>query len=488
MRITVIGAGYVGLVSAACFAEIGHEVINVDNDVEKIALLRGGESPIFEAHLPLLLRRHSGGRLHFSTNILEAVEGSEVVFICVGTPPSHNGDADLSYVEGVARDIAPALDRYKVIVEKSTVPVGTCEAVRRTLLRNGADRANFSVASNPEFLREGTAVMDFLYPERILLGVADDLSRMLLTEIYGPILDGSYHGKTESLKGALDHATKLIISSVKSAELIKHASNAFLALKISYINAVAVMCEKVGADVRQVAEGMGSDSRIGPKFLAPGIGYGGSCFPKDVLAFRSVAHGVGFDFGLLTEVIKINESQKTRFIEKIRHTLWTLRGKRIAVLGLAFKGGTDDVRDSPAIDIVLRLTAEGARLTVYDPEAMPRAAALLPPDTVRFVNDAYEGCEGADSVVVLTEWPEFAHLDFSRIRGLLRLPLIFDGKNVLDPQSVQDAGLQYIGVGHGELESGTVQPAVRIKDKVIQFVVPPDADSAIEPQVLIAKA
>ncbi len=449
MKIAVIGAGYVGLVSAVCFAELGHEVMAVDNDARKVELLRGGQVPIYEALLPELLARHHGRLLSFSSSVHEAASFADVVFICVGTPPSHTGDADLSYVEAVARELAPTLDRHKVIVEKSTVPVGTCEAVRRTLMLHGASQEDFSVASNPEFLREGTAITDFLYPDRILLGVGDERSRTTLEAIYAPLLNGSYHRKEDAVPGTLAQPVKLIVSSVKSAELIKHASNAFLALKISYINAVATVCERVGADVRQVSEGIGSDSRIGPRFLNPGIGYGGSCFPKDVLAFCSVAGQVGYDFGLLKQVMAINEEQKAQFIAKIRGALWTLRGKRLAVLGLAFKGGTDDVRDSPAMEIIEKLHAEGAQIVAYDPAAMPRAEAMLPPGTATFAENAYAACERADAVILLTEWAEFAQLDLSRIAGLLRLPILLDGKNLFEPDAVQRAGLLYFGVGDG---------------------------------------
>lgn len=447
MKIAVIGTGYVGLVSAACFAELGHHVVAIDNDAKKIEQLLAGGVPIHEEHLPELLKKHTGRNLAFSTDLKSAVRFCDAVFICVGTPPSPTGEADLSYVEEVAREIAFSLDKHTVVVEKSTVPVGTCEAIRRTMNLNNVSPDHCSVASNPEFLREGTAVQDFLYPDRILLGVADEQSRHVLTRIYAPILDGSYYARPDAIRGKESHVAKLIASSVKSAELIKHASNAFLALKISYMNAVSVVCERVGADVRQVAEGIGSDSRIGPRFLNPGIGYGGSCFPKDVLAFRSVARSVGYDFNLLTEVIAINEDQKRRFLSKVKTALWNVRGKRLAVLGLAFKGGTDDVRDSPAIDIIHMLKAEGATITAFDPEAMARARMLLPGGTVNYAKDAYDACNGADAVLILTEWPEFAHLDFARIRTLLRLPVVLDGKNLLNPAAVQNEGLLYFGIG-----------------------------------------
>jgi UDPglucose 6-dehydrogenase len=447
MRIAVIGAGYVGLVSAACFAELGHEVITVDNDPRKLEMLKAGQVPIHEDLLPELFARHVGRGLSFSGDIRAAFKFCDVAFICVGTPPSASGDADLSYVEGVASELARSLDRHKVIVEKSTVPVGTCEAVRRTMILNHACQDDFSIASNPEFLREGTAVSDFLYPDRIVFGVDDQVSRDALMAIYQPILDGSYYLRPDAIPGRAAGPAKVIVSSVKSAELIKHASNAFLALKISFINAVATVCERVGADVRQVAEGMGADSRIGPKFLNPGIGYGGSCFPKDVLAFRSVAQAVGYDFALLSEIMSINEGQKARFMAKVREALWTLRGKRLAVLGLAFKGGTDDVRDSPAIDIIHRLKAEGVELCAYDPAAMGKAQSLLAPGEVTYATDPYAACAGADAVLILTEWQEFAELDLDRVRQLLKHPIVIDGKNLLSPEKVHAAGLNYFCIG-----------------------------------------
>jgi UDPglucose 6-dehydrogenase len=315
------------------------------------------------------------------------------------------------------------------------------------MILNNARAEDFSIASNPEFLREGTAVRDFLFPDRILLGVPDEISQHMLMEIYRPILDGSYYQRPNAIEGRATQPPRLIVTSVKSAELIKHASNAFLALKISFINAVSTICERVGADVRQVSKGIGADSRIGPQFLNPGIGYGGSCFPKDVLAFRSVAQSVGYDFALLSEVIAINEDQKLRFVAKVREALWTLRGKKVAVLGLAFKGGTDDIRDSPAIDIIHRLRAEGVEICAFDPAAMARAEALLPAGFISFAPDAYAACDGADAVLVLTEWSEFAAIDLHRIRMLLRLPILIDGKNLFTPEAVSVAGLTYFCIG-----------------------------------------
>ncbi len=454
MKIAVIGAGYVGLVSAACFAELGHDVITVDNDAEKVALLIAGHVPIHENLLPELVHRHLGTRLRYSNDIVTAVESSDAVFITVGTPPSSNGEADLSYVEGVARELGRSLNGHKVVVEKSTVPVRTCEALQRSMVLNGADRNSFTIASNPEFLREGTAVSDFLYPDRIVIGVDCEHSAKVLKEIYGPLTDGSYYKRENAIPGPWERSASLIVTSVKSAELIKHASNAFLAMKISFINAVANVCEGVGADIRQVCEGIGADSRIGPKFLVPGIGYGGSCFPKDVLAFRSVAKAMGYDFSLLTAVMAVNEKQRERFVEKVREALWTLRGKRLAVLGLAFKGGTDDVRDSPALDIVKRLAEEGASIRAYDPAAMERATAELGGfPGVTLVDGEYEACQGADALLILTEWQQFKSLDLKAIHERLRVPIIIDGRNSLIAEEVEAAGFVYYSIGRQATET-----------------------------------
>lgn len=457
MKIAVIGAGYVGLVSAACFAELGHDVITVDNDSEKVKLLISGQIPIHENLLPELVHRHLGTRLHFSGDIKSAVEASDAVFITVGTPPSSNGEADLSYVEGVARELACSLNGPKVIVEKSTVPVRTCEALKHSMVLNGADPNSFTIASNPEFLREGTAVSDFLYPDRIVIGVDCNHSAEILEAIYAPLTDGSYYKREDAIPGPWDAPARLIVTSVKSAELIKHASNAFLAMKISFINAVATVCERVGADIRQVCEGVGADTRIGSKFLVPGIGYGGSCFPKDVLAFRSVARGAGYDFDLLSAVMAVNEEQKGHFVDKVRKALWTLRGKRLAVLGLAFKGGTDDVRDSPALGIVRRLAEEGASIVAYDPAAMERAKAQLSDlPTVTFAKSAHEACDGSHALLILTEWQEFRKLNLKLVKEMLRLPLIIDGRNLLAAEEVEAAGLVYYSVGR---QASLAQPS-----------------------------
>jgi UDPglucose 6-dehydrogenase len=449
MRIAVIGSGYVGLVSAVCFAEIGHNVISVDNDGLKIAALERGETPIHEQYLPELLARHKGERLLFSTSVPDAVRQSDVVFITVGTPQSQTGEADLSYVEAVAYEIATALAGSKVIVEKSTVPVRTCEWLHKSLTLNGAASGTFSVVSNPEFLREGSAVTDFLYPDRIVIGADDSASASVMQAVYKPLTSGSYYGEParfplESYRYA---KAPMVVTNAKSAELIKHASNAFLAMKISFINAVANISEEVGADIQQVCAGIGSDSRIGSKFLNAGIGYGGSCFPKDVQAFRSVAEQCNYDFGLLTEVMRINSDQRVRFLKKIRSALWTLRGKQLGVLGLAFKADTDDVRESPALSIIEALVKEGAQLKVYDPAGMPNARKVLSAASVTYVDDEYETARGSDALLILTEWAEFAVLDFKRMRALLKYPIVIDGRNLYQPAAMAKAGFIYHSIG-----------------------------------------
>ena len=448
MRIAVVGSGYVGLVAGACFADMGHEVILVDNDQQKLAALRSGKVPIHERFLPELLQRHRGKKLQFSDNLHEAARASTAIFVAVGTPPTNSGDADLSYVESVAREISGGIDGYKIVVEKSTVPVYTSEWVRKIILRNGAQADSFDVASNPEFLREGTAVTDFLFPDRIVVGADSDRCAAVLQEIYAPLSDGSYYKRADAIPGP-DRAQippPVIVTSTKSAELIKHASNAFLAMKISFINAVASMCESVGANVQQVCQGIGTDSRIGPRFLNPGIGYGGSCFPKDLMAFRSVARDVGYDFRLLDEVMRINEEQRQRFLRKVRNALWTLRGKRLGVLGLAFKGGTDDIRESPAVLLVQSLVQEGCVVAAYEPAAMERAREVLR-SHVEFVNSPYEAAAGADALLILTEWEEFATLDLPQINSKLRYPIVIDGRNLYNPEMMAAHGFTYYSVG-----------------------------------------
>jgi len=449
IQIAVVGSGYVGLVAAVCFAEIGHNVVCVDNDERKVAALESGDTLIHEKHLPELLARYHNTRIRFTTNLHEATRDSQAIFIAVGTPQSEAGDADLSYVEAVACEIARSLTSYKVIVEKSTVPVYTNEWIRRAIERNGVARHLFDVVSNPEFLREGTAVQDFLHPDRIVVGADRELAAALLAEIYAPLTSGAYYSRPGAIPGACSAAPPpLLQTSTKSAEIIKHASNAFLALKISFINAVSNLCEATDANIEQVARGIGLDSRIGPRFLRPGIGYGGSCFPKDVAAFRSVAEQTGIDFSLLTEVEKINAQQKKRFLSKVRAALWTLRGKRLGILGLAFKGETDDIRESPAIDMVEMLLAEGCSIAAYDPAAMKRAALELPATAqLRYVADSYAAAADADALLILTDWSEFAKLDLQRVYTSMRYPIVVDGRNLFDPKRMRDLGFTYISIG-----------------------------------------
>ena len=448
MRIAVVGSGYVGLVTGTCFADLGHDVVLVDNDEPKLVALARGEVPIHERFLPELLARHRGKRIQFSGDLQAAVRQSQAVFIAVGTPPTEHGDADLSYVESVAREISGALNEHKVVVEKSTVPVYTSQWIRTIILRNGAEPGAFDVASNPEFLREGTAVTDFLYPDRILAGVESERCAEVLREIYAPLTSGAYYSRGDAIPrpDGAQVPPRLILTSTKSAELIKHASNAFLAMKISFINAVASICESVGANVQQVCEGIGTDSRIGPRFLNPGIGYGGSCFPKDLLAFRAVARECGYEFRLLDEVMRINEEQRHRFLRKVRGVLWTLRGKQLAVLGLAFKGGTDDIRESPALLLVQELLREGCRISAYDPAAMERAQQVLG-SNIEFTQDSYDAATGADALLILTEWEEFASLDLTRLRKLLKYPIVIDGRNLYDPAVMAAHGFTYYSVG-----------------------------------------
>jgi len=450
IQIAVVGSGYVGLVAAVCFAEMGHDVICVDNDERKVAALQGGDTLIHEDHLPELLNRYRNQRVRFMTDLAEATRECEAIFIAVGTPQSESGDADLSYVEAVASEIARSINGYKVIVEKSTVPVYTNEWIRRVIERNGVEREMFDVVSNPEFLREGTAVSDFLHPDRIVVGADSERAAAVLNAIYAPLTSGEYYETENIIPGALssENPPPILLTSTKSAEIIKHASNAFLALKISFINAVSNLCEAADANVEQVARGMGLDSRIGPKFLRPGIGYGGSCFPKDVAAFRSVAEQMGVDFSLLSEVEKINTEQKKRFLSKVRSALWTLRGKKLAVLGLAFKGETDDIRESPAIDLVEMLLGEGCSVTAYDPAAMERAKAELPESKqMVYATDSYAAAMDADALLILTDWREFAGLDLHKLNATMRYPIVIDGRNLYDPQAMVEHGFTYMSVG-----------------------------------------
>jgi UDPglucose 6-dehydrogenase len=450
IHIAVVGSGYVGLVAAVCFAEMGHSVVCVDNDQQKVSALQGGESLIHEKYLPDLLQRYRNARVRFTTDLSAATREAQAIFIAVGTPQSETGDADLSYVEAVASEIARSITTYKVIAEKSTVPVYTNEWIRRVMERNGVSREMFDVVSNPEFLREGTAVADFLHPDRIVVGTDSDRAADIMSKIYEPLTSGRYYAKAGAIDGACNRDTPppLLRTSTKSAEIIKHASNAFLALKISFINAVSNLCEAADADVEQVAQGMGLDSRIGPKFLRPGIGYGGSCFPKDVAAFRSVAEQLGVSFALLTEVENINADQKRRFLAKVRSALWTLRGKKIAVLGLSFKGGTDDIRDSPAIELIRMLIEEGCSIRVFDPAAMQRAEQILPPGPdFQYAVDPYDAATDVDALLILTDWVEFGRLDLQRLSATMRYPIVLDGRNLYDPDLMLENEITYFSVG-----------------------------------------
>ena len=455
-HIAVVGSGYVGLVAAICFAEMGHDVICVDNDEQKVAALRNGDPIIHENHLPELMKRYCNGRVRFTTDLAEATQSSRAIFIAVGTPQSETGDADLSYVEAVASEIARHITDYTVIIEKSTVPVYTNEWIRRVIERNGVRRDMFDVVSNPEFLREGTAVMDFLHPDRIVVGADSLRAAKAMQAIYAPLTEGTYYGNNGAIVGdcSAQAPPPLLLTSTKSAEIIKHASNAFLALKISFINAVSNLCEAADANVEQVARGIGLDSRIGPKFLRPGIGYGGSCFPKDVAAFRSVAAQLGVDFSLLHEVERINVAQKKRFLGKVRSALWTLRGKRLAVLGLAFKGETDDVRESPAIDLVEMLLGEGCSICAYDPAGMERAKMEIPPSAaLRYAESVDDAAKDADALLILTDWNEFAKLDLTKLHTLMRYPIVVDGRNLYDPEVMLQNGFTYLSVGRSAVTS-----------------------------------
>lgn len=455
MQVTVVGMGYVGLVAASCLAELGHHVICVDSDAGKVARLEAGEVPIHEAFLPELLAKHRGSRLTFHHSLAEGLRGSQIIFVAVGTPALDSGEADISAVEAVAVAMAPKLDSgFRLIVTKSTAPVYTCDYIRRVLRLNGVAEGTFEVACNPEFMREGSAITDFLFPDRIVLGCDSARAATMLRELYAPLLDGAYGRAAGSVASpAPGKVPELLVTTTRSAEIIKHASNAFLAMKISFINAVANICEAVGADIEEVRRGVGTDARIGRHFLQPGIGYGGSCFPKDLAAFSAVAKEHGYQFTLLDEVRAINAGQCRRFVQKLRAALWTFQSKRIGVLGLAFKNGTDDIRESPAMAVVEALLAEGAVVQAYDPAAMSRAAAVLPADKVTMVADPYAAADRADALLVLTEWDEFRSLDLQRVRERLRYPIIADGRNLLDPSAVRSAGFVYLSLGRRNEDS-----------------------------------
>ncbi len=428
MKLSIIGTGYVGLVTGTCFAEVGHQVICVDNDAAKVKTLLAGGIPIYEPGLEELVKKNvAAGRLHFTTSTAEGVQKSDVIFIAVPTPPQPDGSVDLSYIERVARDIAAAITSYKIVVDKSTVPVKTGEKVAETIKRYCQAQVECDVVSNPEFLREGFAVDDLMHPDRVVVGVRSQRPVAAMKEIYTPF------------------KAPIIVTDINSAELIKHAANSFLALKISYINAIANVCEAAGANVQEVAQGIGLDDRIGKRFLNAGIGFGGSCFPKDLSAFIKIAEQIGYDFKLLKEVQRINADQMERFVKKITETLWVLKDKKIGVLGLAFKQNTDDVRSSPAIDLCQRLLKDGAALRVHDPKAMEKTKALLP--NVTYVDDMDAVAEGCDALVVATEWDEFKKVDLARAKKGMTAPIMFDGRNLFDPAEMEKLGWIYKSIG-----------------------------------------
>ncbi len=429
MKIAIIGSGYVGLTTGACFAEVGHDVLCVDNDEAKVASLRAGKIPIYEPGLEEVVAKNvEAGRLRFTNDTPEGVSFADVIFIAVPTPPQPDGSVDLRFIERVAREIAPAIDSYKVVVDKSTVPVKTGEKVAETI-RRYAPEADFDVVSNPEFLREGCAVEDLMKPDRIVIGANSDRAMALMQKIYEPFV------------------APVLVTDINSAELIKHAANSFLALKISYINAVSAICEASGADVEKVAEGIGTDKRIGRAFLNAGLGYGGSCFPKDIAAFIAISDDLGTPFDLLKEVQRINADQLDRFIKNIRDALWVLQDKRIAVWGLAFKPNTDDVRSSVAIHLVEKLVEEGANVRAYDPKAMDKARQLPVAEKITLVDSPLEAVEEADALVIATEWPEFASVNFKAVKESMLAPLVFDGRNLLDTKTMAKLGFQYRSIG-----------------------------------------
>jgi UDPglucose 6-dehydrogenase len=434
MDLAIIGSGYVGLVTGACFADVGHNVICVDNDLRKVESLRKGKVPIYEPGLEEILHRNvSAQRLRFSDSIKEGVDHAQVVFIAVPTPQDTDGSVDLSFIERVAREIASVLTGYRVIVDKSTVPVKTGEKVAESIKRYNKHGAAFDVVSNPEFLREGCAVADLMSPDRIVIGAQSERAVDLMKKVYEPFM------------------APILVTDINSAELIKHAANSFLALKISYINAVSAICEASGADIEKVADGIGMDRRIGRNFLDAGIGYGGSCFPKDIAAFITISEQLGVPFNLLKEVQRINAAQKERFLKGVRDALWVLRDKKIAVWGLTFKPNTDDIRSSVAIDLVAEMLREGAQVTAYDPKGMDKAREVKSIAGARLANTALEAVEGAEALIIATEWAEFANVDLETVRKKMHTPIIFDGRNLHDPETMRKLGFHYISIGRPQI-------------------------------------
>ncbi len=439
MHITVAGTGYVGLVTGACFAELGAHVTCVDNDEKKIAVLKSGQLPIYEPGLKEIVDRNcQQGRLRFSGDLQKAVEGSLVTFIAVGTPDDGSGGVDLRYIRQVAEAIGKAMNGYKVVVTKSTVPMGTGRIIKKIISENLPKKVRFSVASNPEFLREGSAMEDFMRPNRIIIGADDEDAIAILKDLYDPLY-------------LIE--TPIVITDVVTAEMIKYASNAFLATKISFINEVAEMCDRVGADVHQVAKGMGLDKRIGSKFLHPGPGYGGSCFPKDTLAMATYGRDQGARMRIVEAVIEVNQVQRDRMVEKIRAALGgSISGKTVALLGLSFKPNTNDIRESPAIAIARRILADGGKLKAFDPVSMEDARKELP--GIEYCRDAYDAAAGADALVFLTEWNQFRLLEMGRIKELMKKPVLLDLRNIYEPDQLRDLGFQYSGVGRRPRPAG----------------------------------
>ena len=431
MHIAVIGSGYVGLVTGACFAEFGVDVTCVDIDREKIARLTEGVIPIYEPGLEqLVVKNAQAGRLKFTTDLKAAVEQTLVIFLAVGTPPREDGSADLSYVESAARSIAECMNGYKVIVTKSTVPVGTGAHLRNLIREHQRERTNFAIVSNPEFLREGAAIDDFMRPDRVVIGSSDEEAIAILKDLYRPLY-------------LIE--TPFVITTVEAAELTKYASNAFLATKISFINEIANLCDLIGCDVHDVARAMGMDGRIGRKFLHPGPGFGGSCFPKDTRALSSVAHKYGGESLIVDAVIEVNRRQRAAMVPKIEKLAEGLEGKTVAVLGLSFKPETDDMREAPSVDIIRGLVERGAKVKAYDPAAMDEARKVL--SEIAYAEDEYDAVEGADVLVLMTEWNQFRALDLERIRTQLRAPKVADLRNIYEPEAMRELGFDYIGVG-----------------------------------------
>jgi len=447
LRLTVIGCGYVGLVTGACLAEAGHDVICTDIDKERIAQLQAGGVPIYERHLKeILCAARKAGKISYTSDAGEAIRGGEAIFICVGTPPKESGEADLSAIDHVARQIAAEARSPKLVIEKSTVPARTGLELRRALTAYSRDsKVRFRVVSNPEFLREGTAVEDFFHPDRIVVGVEDESSVADVRQIYRPILERSFRCPVHDGNCPAGNPAPLLITTINSAELIKHASNSFLALKISYANVIADLCEKIGADVEEVTGAMGLDPRIGSQFLRAGLGFGGFCFPKDVQAFIHLASTVGVDFDILKAAERVNKQRIGRFFEKVRQALWIVKGKRVALLGLAFKANTDDIRFSPALEVAKELVREGAQVHATDPEAIPRTKALLP--NVTYHTDPYEALRDAEAALICTEWEAFRTLDWERAGKLMGRRLIIDGRNLYSPGRMRELGFEYYSFG-----------------------------------------